>query len=107
MPYATLNGIRIRDDSHGEGDPALLINRLSAPSANWRFQVKGLSPHYRVITLDNRGVSESDVPAAPSYSIPQMADDAAAALEQEDPRAHIRPRGVRVAAIAAGYVQTE
>lgn len=54
MPYATLNGIRMHYDSHGEGDPVLLISGLSAPSANWLFQVKGLSPRYRVITFDKR-----------------------------------------------------
>ena len=78
MPYATLNGIRIHYDSHEEGDPVRLINGLSAPSANWLFQVKGLSPRYRVITFDNRGVGESDGPEAPSYPTSQMADDAAA-----------------------------
>ncbi|HEY4908117.1 MAG TPA: hypothetical protein VIJ73_01360 [Methylomirabilota bacterium] len=33
MPYATLNGIRIPYDLHGEGDPVLLINGLSAAEA--------------------------------------------------------------------------
>ena len=90
MPYATLNGIRLHYDTHGEGDPVLLINGLSAPSANWLFQVKGFSPHYRVITFDNRGVGETDMPDAASYPTSQMADDAAAVLEHLDVRrAHV------------------
>ncbi len=32
---ARLNGIRAHFESHGEGDPVLLINGLSAPWANW------------------------------------------------------------------------
>jgi 3-oxoadipate enol-lactonase len=90
MPHAILNGIRIHYDTHGEGEPVLLINGLSAPSANWLFQVKGLSPHFRVVTFDNRGVGESDVPEAPAYPTSQMADDAAAVLEHLDiRRAHV------------------
>jgi 3-oxoadipate enol-lactonase len=90
MPYAALNGIRIHYDTHGEGDPVLLISGLSAPSANWLFQVKGLAPHYRVITFDNRGAGESDLPEAPVYPTAQMADDAAAVLEHLDiKRAHV------------------
>jgi pimeloyl-ACP methyl ester carboxylesterase len=90
MPYATLNGIRFHYDTYGEGDPVLLINGLSAPSANWLFQVKGFSPHYRVITFDNRGVGETDMPDAASYPTSQMADDAAAVLEHLDIRgAHV------------------
>ena len=34
MPDAKLNGIRFHYDTYGEGDPVLLINGLSAPSAN-------------------------------------------------------------------------
>jgi 3-oxoadipate enol-lactonase len=90
VPFANLSGIRIHYESLGEGDPVLPINGLSAPSANWLFQVKELSPHFRVITFDNRGVGESDLPEAPSYPIAQMADDAAAVLEHLDiRRAHV------------------
>jgi 3-oxoadipate enol-lactonase len=90
MPYATLNGIRFHYDTHGEGEPVLLINGLSAPSANWLFQVQGFSLHYRVITFDNRGVGETDMPEAALYPTSQMADDAAAVLEHLDiRRAHV------------------
>ena len=90
MPYATLNGIRFHYETSGEGDPILLINGLSAPAANWLFQVKGLAPHYQVVTFDNRGVGETDMPEAPAYPTSQMADDAAAVLEHlAIPRAHV------------------
>ena len=44
MPYATLNGIRIHYEVDGSGDPLLLVSGLSAPGANWLFQVRELSP---------------------------------------------------------------
>ncbi|OLC38673.1 MAG: hypothetical protein AUH81_03545 [Candidatus Rokubacteria bacterium 13_1_40CM_4_69_5] len=67
-----------------------MINGLSAPAANWVFQVKALAPHFQVITFANRGVGESDLPAEPVYTAAQMADDAAALLRQLDiARAHV------------------
>lgn len=90
MPFATLNGIRVRYDTHGQGDPVLLLSGLSAPSANWLFQVKAFASRHRVVTFDNRGVGETDMPDAASYPTSQMADDAAAVLEHLDiQRAHI------------------
>ena len=90
MPYATLDGIRFHYETQGEGDPLLLINGLSAPAANWLFQVKGLSPHYQVVTFDNRGVGETDMPGASVYPMTQMADDAAAVLDHLGiPKAHV------------------
>jgi 3-oxoadipate enol-lactonase len=90
MPYTALNGVRFHFDTYGEGDPVLLISGLSAPSVNWLYQVKAFSPHYRVITFDNRGVGETDMPEAASYPTSQMADDAAAVLEHLDiRRAHV------------------
>lgn len=80
MPYATLDGIRVHYEVEGSGEPLLLVSGLSAPGANWLFQVRELSAHYRVITFDNRGVGESDLPEGPAYPIARMADDAAALL---------------------------
>jgi 3-oxoadipate enol-lactonase len=90
VPNATLNGIRVHYETYGAGDPVLLINGLSAPAVNWLYQVKGLSPRYRVVTFDNRGVGETEMPEAPSYATSQMADDAAAVLDHLGvARAHV------------------
>ena len=56
MPYATVNGIRMHYETHGAGDPVLLISGLGGPGVGWLFQVRDLSPRYHVITFDNRGV---------------------------------------------------
>ena len=67
MPYATLNGIRIHYEVYGQGDPVLLVSGLGGAAVGWLLQVKDLSARYQVITLDNRGVGESDVPDLPAY----------------------------------------
>ena len=80
MPYAIINKIRMHYEASGRGAPVLLINGLSAPAVNWAFQAKALAPHFQVVTFDNRGVGETDLPPEPVYTTAQMADDAAALL---------------------------
>jgi len=90
MPHAVVNRIRIHYEVAGQGDPLLLINGLSAPAANFALQVKALSPHFRVVTFDNRGVGETDLPGEPVYTTAQMADDAAGLLRHlKIERAHV------------------
>jgi pimeloyl-ACP methyl ester carboxylesterase len=90
MPYAVINKIRMHYEIVGHGDPVLLINGLSAPAAGWALQVQALAPHFRVVTFDNRGVGETDLPPEPVYTTAQMADDAAAVLRHlKVARAHV------------------
>ena len=64
-----------------EQRPALLlIMGLGATLEWWQRLIPVLSPHYRTIVYDNRGVGRSDVPPGP-YPIPAMADDAAAVMD--------------------------
>jgi pimeloyl-ACP methyl ester carboxylesterase len=90
MAYTIVNGIRLHYDLAGTGDPVLLIAGLSMPGAMWAPQVKALAPHFRVVTFDNRGVGETDLPPEPVYTMAQLADDAAALLrELKVNRAHV------------------
>jgi 3-oxoadipate enol-lactonase len=90
MPFAIVNKIRMHYEVTGKGDPVLLINGLSAPAVGWTLQVKALAAHFAVITFDNRGVGETDLPAEPVYTTGQMADDAAGILrEAKIARAHV------------------
>ena len=90
MPYAIINKIRMHYETSGQGDPVLLINGLSSPAVGWALQVKALAQHFTVVTFDNRGVGESDLPPEPVYTTGQMADDAAAMLRHlEIGRAHV------------------
>src|SRR5258708_22427015 len=90
MAYAIINSIRMHFEVSGKGDPVLLINGLSAPAASWALQAKALAPHFTVVTFDNRGVGETDLPGEPVYSTGQLADDAAALLKHlKIARAHV------------------
>jgi pimeloyl-ACP methyl ester carboxylesterase len=80
MPYAMSAGTRIYWHEEGEGDPVLLIMGLGWGSDMWYRTTRELSPDYRTIMFDNRGIGQSDFPPGP-YSISMMADDAAAVLE--------------------------
>jgi 3-oxoadipate enol-lactonase len=79
MPFVENLGARIYWDEEGNGAPLLLIMGLGWASPAWYRSRPILSEKYRTIALDNRGVGQSEAPAAP-YSIAQMASDAAAVL---------------------------
>jgi len=90
MPYAIVNRIRMHYEVAGQGDAVLMINGLGAPAAQWALQVRALAPHFRVVTFDNRGVGETDLPPEPVYTTAQLADDAAALLRTlKIDRAHV------------------
>ena len=57
------SGNRLWYEEHGTGTPIILIHGWCMSSAVWKFQVKGLSDSFRVITIDLRGHGNS--PAHP------------------------------------------
>jgi len=85
MPEATVNGIRIVYDEHGEGEPLVLVCGLGQPANTWEFSIlPGLvAAGYRVITFDSRGMAPSEQPPAP-YTVTEMAADTAALIEHLD-----------------------
>jgi pimeloyl-ACP methyl ester carboxylesterase len=101
MPHVTSCGARIYWEEEGAGDPLLLIMGLGA-TLDWFHTIRpALTPRFRTILFDNRGVGRSDVPPAP-YSIAQMADDAAAVVDAAGvPCAHV------VGLSMGGYIAQE
>ncbi len=90
MPYAVIDKIRMHYEVYGHGDPVLMINGLSSPAVGWLLQVRDLASSFQLVTMDNRGVGETDLPPDPVYTTPQMADDAAAMLRHlKIRRAHV------------------
>ena len=83
MPYISSGGTNIYWNELGSGPPILLIMGLSFTHEMWARVLPGLTPHYRTIFFDNRGMGRSDVPRGP-YSIRQMASDAIAVLDAAD-----------------------
>ncbi len=90
MPYTTSSdGARIHYETHGAGDPVLLIMGLGSNAYGWHRTIPWLSEGHQVIAFDNRGTGRSDAPAG-AYAIAQMAADAAAVLDAAGQRtAHV------------------
>jgi pimeloyl-ACP methyl ester carboxylesterase len=62
---------------------------LGANATSWELQLPDFSRDHRVIAFDNRGAGRSDKPLG-QYTMPQMADDAAALLDHlEIDAAHV------------------
>ncbi|MBI5565294.1 MAG: alpha/beta fold hydrolase [Chloroflexi bacterium] len=89
MPNVNVNDITLAYETHGSGEPLVLISGIGYDRWEWHKMVAGLAQHFTVIVFDNRGVGHSDKPAGP-YSAQMLADDTAgliAALGYE--RAHV------------------
>src|SRR6185503_20575170 len=80
MPQVMREGTNIYWTETGQGNPLLLIMGLGATHEWWGRLLPVVTPHFRTILLDNRGVGRSDTPPGP-YSIAEMADDAVAVLD--------------------------
>lgn len=81
MPTVRVPGeISIAYDVVGRGQPLVLVSGTGHDRHFWSGQIAAFSAHRLVVTIDNRGVGESDVPTAP-YSLADMADDVAAVLD--------------------------
>ena len=80
MPTIQTTRLKMYYETHGEGEPLLLIRGLGSTCDGFKAQVDGLSPHFRVISFDNRCVGRTDQPQE-AFTIADMADDTAALLD--------------------------
>jgi 3-oxoadipate enol-lactonase len=76
---ARVNGVELRYDEHGEGDPVLLVHGFFLSRRMWDGVVAGLPRRWRLIVPDLRGHGESE--ASDQASMRQYADDLAALLD--------------------------
>jgi pimeloyl-ACP methyl ester carboxylesterase len=66
MPYADINGQRIRfEDSGGDGPPVILSHGFLMDREMFAPQVEALHPEFRVITWDERGFGETEFDGEP------------------------------------------
>jgi 3-oxoadipate enol-lactonase len=66
MPFAEVNGQRIRfDDSGGDGPPVILSHGFLMDREMFVPQVNALAPEFRAVTWDERGHGESEFDAQP------------------------------------------
>jgi len=77
MPLALVNDIELYYESHGSGDPLLLVGGLGLSVSEMQPLIAALAAGNRVIAVDNRGAGRSAKPPG-AYAIEQMAGDLAA-----------------------------
>jgi len=89
MPYATVHGVRLFYEIHGEGPTVLLLHPVGLDLTCWESQVEALVSSFRVLRVDLRGHGRSDVPPPP-YTLSGLAADVHSLLHQHrlDP-AHV------------------
>ena len=80
MPKVQSNGIELYYETHGAGEPLVLISGLGYSSWQWHRMVPFLAEHFMVVTFDNRGVGQSDKPAGP-YTAQLLAADTVGLLD--------------------------
>ncbi len=80
MPRASVNGINIYYQVHGQGEPLVLVTGLGADHSTWFRQLPAFRKHYRVITFDSRGVGRTDIPEQP-WDLKTMAEDAVGLMD--------------------------
>jgi pimeloyl-ACP methyl ester carboxylesterase len=86
---ATATDVRIAYEVVGDGEPLLMIHGLGYARWGWGALAEPLAARARLVTFDNRGIGESDVPAGP-YSARMMAKDAVSVLDAAGiRRAHV------------------
>ena len=91
MPKITVGDLDVNYQIQGTGEPLLLIIGLSFSLLDWGTAFPALlAQHYKVILFDNRDAGETSQSTHPSYTIAQMAEDAASLLMAlGEPRASV------------------
>jgi pimeloyl-ACP methyl ester carboxylesterase len=81
--------VRIAWEAQGGGAPLLLVQGLGYTREGWGPARERLAERYRVVSYDNRGIGESEIPPGP-YTVAQMAGDAVQVLDEAGiERAHV------------------
>lgn len=80
MPMITLGDLSVFFETHGQGEPVLLIHGLGSCTEDWDLQVKALERDFTVVTYDVRGHGKTAKPAG-KFSVLQFAGDAAKLIE--------------------------
>jgi 3-oxoadipate enol-lactonase len=81
MPKVKANGININYEKTGQGEPLIMIPFLSADNACYAFQTPDYSKNFECISIDPRGVGETDKPEG-TYTMELFADDVAAFMDE-------------------------
>lgn len=89
MPKANVGNGELYYETHGTGEPLLLVPGLGGVGSYWNPNLPALSAKYRVIVHDHRGTGQS-THSQIKYSVEQMTDDLVRLMDQlKIPRAHL------------------
>jgi aminoacrylate hydrolase len=89
MPKANIGDAEIYYESHGTGEPLLLVSGLGGVAAYWKPNLPALAANYRVIVHDHRGIGQSSRSMI-KYSVDQMTHDVVRLMDQlKIERAHL------------------
>ena len=80
MPMITLGDLNVFYETHGQGEPVLLIHGLGSSTEDWDLQVKALQRDFTVVTYDVRGHGKTAKPAG-KYSVMQFSNDVAKLID--------------------------
>jgi pimeloyl-ACP methyl ester carboxylesterase len=81
MPKVTVNGMQLAYTEAGSGPPFLFLPGTGGGKEYWaEYQVPFFSKYFRVITLDQRGIGESDR-VEDHFETRDLANDAVAVLD--------------------------
>jgi pimeloyl-ACP methyl ester carboxylesterase len=73
---ATVNGVELFYEIHGDGEWLVLAHEFSGGYKSWQPQVDAFRKHHRVLVYNNRGYPPSHVPADPAdYSQEHSIED--------------------------------
>ena len=82
MPFALRDRAQIHWNEQGQGEPIIMIMGLGCDASLWYRLSERLAKHFRVITLDNRGSGNTTVDFYVLHSVPAMAGDVVAVLNE-------------------------
>ncbi len=89
MALAVLGDTEIFYETHGEGEPLILMAGVGQWHQFWYRNLPDLAKHFRVVWFDNRGIGLSSKPDVP-YDIPMFESDLLGLLDHlEVDRAHL------------------
>ena len=80
MPIEVVNGVRLRYEVAGSGEPLVLVHGSWGDHHNWDALAPLLTDRFEVLTYDRRGHSDSETPAGQG-SVKDDAADLAALIE--------------------------
>jgi 3-oxoadipate enol-lactonase len=79
MATIHVNGVDLYYETHGAGEPVLLVHGLGSSTLDWEPQVEALAKRFTVVAFDVRGHGRSSKPRQ-RYSVQQFTDDTAALI---------------------------